>query len=169
MTSHQGSIEQARWALDSDLEELARLRAEARATVDGVRGGHLLAWRDHPVSEGDELLSRALAGADDAGVVVGTYDGAVVGHAIIRSVAIAPRRELAEIVELWVTPDARQVGVGERMLDLIVEWAIGRGCVGIDAEALPGDRDSKNFFETHGLVARSIRVHRSLASEDVAP
>ena len=30
------------------------------------------------------------------------------------------------------------------------------------AEVLPGMRDSKNFFETFGLVARAIVVHRSL-------
>jgi hypothetical protein len=28
--------------------------------------------------------------------------------------------------------------------------------------ALPGDRDTKNFFESHGLVARAISVSRHL-------
>ena len=32
----------------------------------------------------------------------------------------------------------------------------------MDSLALPGDRATKNFFETHGLVARAITVHRRL-------
>ena len=41
-------------------------------------------------------------------------------------------------------------------------WAKRWGCIGVDSLALPGDRDTKNFFETHGLVARAITVHRTL-------
>ena len=37
-----------------------------------------------------------------------------------------------------------------------------RSLVGLDAVALPGDRDTQNFVETFGLVARAIQVHRSL-------
>ena len=64
--------------------------------------------------------------------------------------------------ELFVEPEARGVGVGEAMMDLLVAWCVERGCVGIDAVALPGDRDTKNFFETFGLKARAIVVHRPL-------
>jgi hypothetical protein len=34
--------------------------------------------------------------------------------------------------------------------------------VGIDAVALPGMRETKNFFEAAGLVARAIVVHKAL-------
>jgi hypothetical protein len=44
----------------------------------------------------------------------------------------------------------------------IVEWCTARGCVGVDGLALPGNRATKNFFETFGLVARAIVVHRRL-------
>jgi hypothetical protein len=40
--------------------------------------------------------------------------------------------------------------------------AAAAGAVGIEATALPGDRATKNFFETHGLVARALTVHRRL-------
>jgi len=48
------------------------------------------------------------------------------------------------------------------MMVTLEEWARERSLVGLDAVALPGDRDTKNFFETFGLVARAIQVHRSL-------
>ena len=48
------------------------------------------------------------------------------------------------------------------MLDQIFPWAAEHGCRGIDAIVLPGMRESKNFFEMFGLVARAIVVHRAL-------
>jgi hypothetical protein len=37
-----------------------------------------------------------------------------------------------------------------------------RGAVAIQSTALPGDRATKNFFESQGMVARAIIVHRWL-------
>ncbi|NIR35956.1 MAG: hypothetical protein GWN79_05560 [Actinobacteria bacterium] len=47
-------------------------------------------------------------------------------------------------------------------MEAVLDWARTRGCEGIDSLALPGDRHTKNFFETFGLVARALRVHRAL-------
>ena len=47
-------------------------------------------------------------------------------------------------------------------MDAMVVWCRERGCIGIDGLALPGNRETKNFFETFGLVARAIVVHRPL-------
>ena len=63
---------------------------------------------------------------------------------------------------LYVDPGAREVGVGEAMMDLVLAWSEERGATGIDAVALPGDRATKNFFERFGLTARAIVVHRRL-------
>jgi hypothetical protein len=35
------------------------------------------------------------------------------------------------------------------------------GCVGVDSWSLPGERETKNFYEAHGFTARSINVHHS--------
>jgi GNAT superfamily N-acetyltransferase len=63
---------------------------------------------------------------------------------------------------LYVEPDAREVGVGSSLIEDAIAWAQQHGCRGIDATVLPGNRDGKNFFEMHGLVARAIRIHRPL-------
>ena len=63
---------------------------------------------------------------------------------------------------LYVEPGARGVGVGEAVMDAVVTWSESKGCRGIDGFALPGDRETKNFFERFGLTARAILVHRSL-------
>ena len=66
------------------------------------------------------------------------------------------------IEDLYVEPPARGVGVGEALMNLILAWATEHGCFGVDSIALPGDRGTKNFFESFGLVARKIAVHRAL-------
>ena len=60
-------------------------------------------------------------------------------------------------------PDQTPEQWGDYVSDLIA-WAHEAGAVGIDALALPGDRATKNFFETAGLTARAILVHRSFAT-----
>jgi hypothetical protein len=37
-----------------------------------------------------------------------------------------------------------------------------RGCSGVDATALPGNRATKNFFEESGFTARLLVMHHRL-------
>ena len=115
-----------------------------------------------------ESLRHALTDPDQR-VVVGTIDDAAVGLGTVRVVGLADGRPLGVVDELFVEPEARGVGVGEAMMDLLVDWCRQRHCVGIDAIALPGDRDTKNFFETFGLTARAIVVHRTFGPDEGEP
>jgi len=94
--------------------------------------------------------------------MVGTIDGEVVGYATVELDTLADRGLLGVITAVFALPEARAVGVGEAMLDAVIPWCEERGCVGIDAHALPGNRDTKNFFETFGFTARLLVVHRKL-------
>ena len=114
--------------------------------------------RKEPLAEG---MRQDLA-SDDVAVVVGTIDEAVVGYGTVRLVTLHDGNLLGRVDDIYVMPEARGVGVGEAMIGLLLEWAQHRGCIGVDSLALPGDRGTKNFFETHGMVARAITVHRAL-------
>jgi GNAT superfamily N-acetyltransferase len=151
----------ARPATADDLDTIADLAVVARASLEAVRGGPVLLATDR--GGGDERGHLQAAMADDtAQLLVGTLDGIVVGYLLAVLVSTPGGPLLAEIVELYVQPEARQVGVGATMLAPTLSWAASRGCAGVDALALPGDRATKNFFESHGLVARAIIAHRSL-------
>ncbi len=54
------------------------------------------------------------------------------------------------------------MGVGESIAEFIVAFCVGAGCFGIDAYALPGARDAKNFFERSGFTARALVMHHKL-------
>jgi len=93
---------------------------------------------------------------------VGTLDDVVVGYGVLRVERLADGDRLAVVDDLYVEPGARGVGVGEALMQTLIERATEASCIGIDALALPGNRATKNFFEASGLTARAIVVHRSL-------
>ena len=160
--------EGARQAVDADIAAVSQLAALAAAEMAPLRGGAVwsrLEARKEPLGEGllEDLRSR------DALVVVGIIDEAVVGYGVVRLVELHDGAVLGRVGDIYVMPEARGVGVGESMMGLLLGWARQRGCVGVDSLALPGDRHTKNFFETHGLVARAITVHRALPDAGESP
>ena len=140
------AVEGSRPATDADAPRLAELAEQAVAELRVGRGGEMwarTAGRRAPYLDG---LAAALSSPAHH-VLVGTLDDTVLGYAV---------------TDLYVEPDAREVGIGEAMMDALVAWCTEAGCVGIDSLALPGDRHTKNFFESFGLVARAIVVHKAL-------
>lgn len=137
---------------------LARaLRAELR----GLRGGALWERREARPEPLDPAFG-ALLDSRTACIAVGTIDGAVVGFGVAEVEALRDGTRLGVISELYVEPGARAVGVGEAVAALLVTHCTTAGCAGIDATALPGHRDAKNFFERNGFTARALTMHRQL-------
>lgn len=160
-------MDDARPATGDDLPAVVALARTAIVELSALRGGET--WRRQQArrepmatSLGSDLDRQPEAGA----FVVGTIDGAVVGYGVSAIEAIDGEGLLAVVSDLYVDPEARGVGVGEAMMDLLVAHAEAHGAVGIDALALPGDRATKNFFETFGLKARAIVVHRPLGAAE---
>ena len=127
---------------------------------------HRLATEELRAERGGEIWARQTDRAGgprfDGGAWVGTIDDEVVGYALARLDRLADGGALAVLTDVFVLPGARGVGVGELLLDAAIDWATGAGAIGIDSVALPGMRDTKNFFETAGMVARAISVNRRL-------
>ena len=106
-------------------------------------------------------MERAVADPDVL-ALVGTIDDVVIGYSVTEVDTLGDGSLLGIVTDIYTEPEARAVGVGEAMIDEIIAWCRGRGCRGIDALALPGNRHTKNFFETFGFTARAIVVHRRL-------
>jgi GNAT superfamily N-acetyltransferase len=152
---------QARTAAADDLPAIASLVADAAAEKAEQKGGAIWYRRERPSAPAEARLASALASPDDE-VAVGTLDGTVLGYATARIERLADGGLLGVLDELYVEPGARELGLGEALMDHVLAWCRDRGCFGIDSLALPGDRSTKNFFESFGLVARAIVVHRPL-------
>ena len=159
-------MEAARPATTEDVPALCALADAAADELAPTRGGAVFLAREAP-PRGPERFTDALGDAA-ALVVAGTVDDEVVGYGSVRIETLRDGARLGVIDDLFVLPDARGVGVGEAMAGLLIAFCEREGCDGIDAVALPGNRATKNFFETFGLVARAIVVHRSLRRPDAA-
>ena len=160
-------MEAARVANATDLDRLVVL---ARAVIEELRptrGGEVWARTASHAEPVDEVLRAAVADHDHL-VVVGTVDDAVVGYGIARFNELRDGGRLGVIGDLYVEPDFRGVGVGEAMMGLLVDWCEDQGCFGVDSVALPGNRATKNFFETFGLVTRALVVHKAFGADEGA-
>lgn len=163
-------MEGARLATAADVDRLAELTAEAVAEQLDGRGGSIWARREARARPANESLAAAVADPDRL-VLAGTIDGTVIGYAAAHVEPLVDGSPLGVVSDIYVEPEARAVGVGEAMVEHVLAWCGERGCVGVDALALPGNRHTKNFFETFGFKARALVVHRSLTetSDDAAP
>lgn len=154
-------MEPARIAVASDLPVLAGLARDLREEMQEQRGGLLWTTREARAGPQEESLAALLA-RNDAAIVVGTIDAAIVGFGTVEIETLRDGTRLGVIGDLFVEREARAVGVGESIADLIVSFCAERGCIGVDAYALPGARDAKNFFERSGFTARALVMHHKL-------
>jgi GNAT superfamily N-acetyltransferase len=149
-------VEGCRAATEADVPRIAELAEQAVDELRQQRGGEVWARRDGRTAPFAPALEAEVAAADHR-VMVGTIEDVVMAYA-----AAHTDDGLCVVTDLYVEPGARGVGIGEAMMTDLVTWAQEQGCYGVDSVALPGDRATKNFFESFGLVARAIVVHRRL-------
>src|SRR5688500_10224595 len=104
----------ARLAQTGDSSLLSRLLEEAKAATPMRRGVALFGQPSRSTASADRV-QRAMVD-DNSVLVAGCIDEVVVGIAL----AHLDDASLTSIEELYVEPEAREVGVGEAMLDFIV-------------------------------------------------
>jgi GNAT superfamily N-acetyltransferase len=151
-------MEAARPARAEDRQACTRLLAQALVGAAAMRGGGALIADATPVT----LLERWTTSQESAHLVVGEYDTAVVGLLAVTLSKPAGGRRSGLIECCYVETGARGVGVGTALMDAAVAWCTERGCSGVDALALPGDRTTKQRLEAAGFSARLLTLSRRL-------
>jgi N-acetylglutamate synthase-like GNAT family acetyltransferase len=154
-------MEPARAATIDDVDRLVELANELHAELRVMRGGDLWERREARVQP-DAGAFAALLARDDASIVVGTIDGVVVGYGTVEIEVLRDSTRLGVIGDLFVEADARDVSVGEEIANALVAFCVQQQVVGVDAFALPGHREAKNFFERSGFTARALVMHKRL-------
>jgi len=89
-------------------------------------------------------------------VFVGIIDDVVIAYIVSEVGADA----VVRVDQVWVTPEARELGFGDELLATAIDAARQRGAVAVEGQALPGDRHTKNLYERAGIVARLITTFR---------
>ena len=151
----------ARVGTESDLRDLAELYRACWEALAVERGGSVQ-MRKEAFSEPLEAHFGAMVHDERRLVLLGTIDEVAVGLAVARLEELSGGSRLSTVEVLYVDPPARDVGVGEKLLGAVTEWAAGHGSTGIDVPVLPGMRTAKNFLEGSGFAARLLVMHHPL-------
>ena len=123
------------------VRELAEI---ARESIREARGG--ARWIEtHPLPDWTN---------PDLSVLVADLDGVVVGYLVGR----LSSGDVLTVDEVFVLEEARELGFGDALVEEIQQIGRRRGARRMEAEALPGDRDTKNLWERAGITARLITV-----------
>ena len=137
----------------ADALALAELEAEARAATEPMRGGAAHLAETPPVGDWGTLL-----GDPHRPVWVALIDGVPVGY-----LELAVVGQTARVRQVWVHPEARELGFGDELLAHALDAARSLGCTVLEGTALPGDRDTKNLYERAGITARKIVLSTRLS------
>ena len=146
-----------RRATSGDVGPLRVLEAEARASLIEARGGtrwlqeHHLIGERWPTRMADDQVFVAVLDLDDGAPEL------VVGYLVLEL-----SLPIATVDQVYVIPDARELGFGDALLDVATAAAVEAGAHVIEGFALPGDRNTKNLYERAGITARLITVSRPL-------
>jgi GNAT superfamily N-acetyltransferase len=150
----------ARAAGAADADVVRALAARAAAEVARARDGSLHLRAEHGLADAEPR--RQLERPSPALRTLAEIDGVAVGFVEADLVQVDAGRPICRIRALYVEPEAREVGAGEALVEAVCAFATRAGAGGVDAYALPGAREVKNFFESAGFVARLIVMHRPL-------
>ncbi len=138
-----------RRARPADVDDLVELEVTARRALVDQRGGGR--WLDeHPAH--DDAWAEVV-GADRPVVLVAVLDDLPVGFLVLD-----PTPPVARVEQVYVLPEARELGFGDELLATAIDHARQAGATRIEGEALPGDRTIKNLYERAGITARLIVV-----------
>lgn len=144
--------EVVRRAEPADAAQLQQLEVEARHHLIDQRGGAALLAEQPPLGDWAPAIedhARWIGVAD--------LDGFVVGY-----LELALNGEIALVRQVYVQPEARELGFDDGLLDAARREAQRHGSSVLEGFALPGDRDTKNLFERAGITARKIIVSTRL-------
>lgn len=133
---------EVRSATSADDQSIAELTVLARDAISSQRGG--------------ASLLATLPQRHDRRLV------AVVADAVVGVAALLVDGDRATLSTLFVHPEMRGVGVGHSLLSEAIAQARALGTKHLDSVALPGDRETKNFFESHAMKSRLLIVHQEL-------
>ncbi len=153
----------ARRATETDLPAALQLLADSSAALATERGGPLFVSREGVPEPVAEQLRRWLSDPTRC-LAVALAEGVPLGLAIAHLETLRDGDVLARLELLWVDAGVREIGLGGQLMELIVAWAHDHGASHLDAYALPGNREAKNFLETSGFSARLIVMTRRLAA-----
>lgn len=71
------------------------------------------------------------------------------GETPVGMVAARPSETGVELISMWVASEARQQGIGGRLVDRVIAWAVGRP---VTLRVVDGNAAAQSVYESRGFV-----------------
>jgi ribosomal protein S18 acetylase RimI-like enzyme len=145
-----GSVVEIRRLKTDDWQTTRELRLAALFDAPEAFGGSYAmaaqrdeaAWRDWP--SGGAVFA-AFHDEKPVGMVAGCVPDLLDGE--------------AELISMWVDPQARGMRIAARLIDAVADWAKARGGNRLYLEVRPDNVSARRSYERHGFVAAGSPVH----------
>ena len=152
--------ETARLADLNDEQYFTDLFTAARMEISSYKGFEL--WNQlESVGNTPEFSFKEFIGDSRKAIVIGEYDNYPLGYMLIELVSIDDKFA-TNIHEVFVDANAREVGIGEAIMDFTIDWSRTNRAAHIMGRTFHGDRATKNYFERFRITARLIQVFKEL-------
>jgi GNAT superfamily N-acetyltransferase len=128
--------------------------AEVAALVERYWAFESIGGFDQPQVEG--LLGGLLAGPERGACWVAEADGRLCGYLLaVFMFSLEHGGLMAEIDELFVSPDMRSAGVGALMIARAERDLAGRGLMRLQLQLGIDNHRARRFYERHGFLRRA--------------
>ena len=138
----------------SEAAPLRQLRLRALADAPSAFAASLESERRVPL---DDWARWARAGAEGASTVIivavdgGRWVGMIVGRMLDEA------HERAWLEALWVEPRARRLGVAQRLIEALADWARARGAAQLDLSVTENNRPARALYARAGFTPTGRR------------
>lgn len=147
---------------DRDVESLADLLHDMSVHYNGPDASAREVVREH-------LVDRILGPRSGVTVVVAMEGARAVGMAAISILYPAPKeRGQLFMKELYVHADARDRGVGARLMAWVAAYAVSHDCSRLDWTAEAGNPGALRFYDALGARRVVEKVYYRLAGDELA-
>jgi GNAT superfamily N-acetyltransferase len=130
-------------------EQLRELRLRALAEAPYAFATSFEAARERPAEHWEEFALKSEAAESQVTFVV--FDGGVwLGMA---SAFLNPdERGEAQMVQMWVDPASRGLGLGRLLVEAVAQWARERGVTRLEASVTEGNKPAEVLYEGVGFL-----------------
>lgn len=143
---------------------MAEIRVATAADVDVLAGLARAFYDEAGFATTDAELARnfgVLLRADNAHLVLASVDDAVSGFALCTTAFVLESGLVAELQDLYVTPEARGCGVGTALIEDAARWARSRAANLLEVVIAPNGRDVTHlhdYYRARGFADEQRRI-----------
>jgi diamine N-acetyltransferase len=109
------------------------------------------------VNNGSGTILVALAGTVKVGIIAGIIKSPEPHDALGTKV-----KRIGEVLDLYILPGFRQMGIGQRLMQALEEKFIETNCDSVGVEVFAPNQAAREFYRSLGFQDRAIWCHKQL-------